>query len=63
MVYTGAGFGIGLIALGVISVVYSVFRFMADSCSYPELQQDFSIVDYTGLWYEFAKTPNAMQKG
>ena len=35
--YSGKGFGLGLLVLGVVSLAFTVIRLMAGSCSYPEL--------------------------
>ena len=50
-IINGIGFIAGLSSLGVLSLIYTVLRFSATSCSYPEVQQDFMVANYTGLWY------------
>ena len=62
-IINGIGFIVGLSSLGVLCVIYTILRFTASSCSYPELQQDFSIASYSGTWYQFSNVPNSFQSG
>ena len=61
--YSGAGLGVGLISTGILAATYAVLRLTGKSCSNPDLQPNFSVPDYTGVWYEFSKVQNAFQKG
>ena len=57
--YSGAGLKLGLIGTGVLATAFFIIRMVGNGCAKPETQADFSVPDYTGVWYEFEKVPNA----
>ena len=61
--YSGIGLKYGLIGTGVLSLAFFIVRLSSKDCLKPELQADFDVSQYTGVWYEFEKTPNPFQKG
>ena len=61
--YSGAGFTGGLIGTAILSAAYLTLRFTGNTCQNPQLQENFDITQYTGVWYEYSKLPNSFQKG
>ena len=63
MPYTGIGLTVGLVATGLSTIGYLISRVSQGGCPHPDLQANFEVEKYMGLWYEFEKLPNNMQFG
>ena len=46
----------GSVATGLLATGYIIGRAVSGDCSKPELQADFDINSYLGLWYEFQRS-------
>ena len=53
--------GLGLTAIW--SCGYIIGRTTSSECENPELQADFELAKYAGVWYEFERSPNSFEKG
>ena len=53
----------GLGVTGALSIGYIVARIAGTQCANPDLQEDFDLASYAGLWYEFERAPNSFEKG
>ena len=43
----------GIVTTGVLSVGYIATRSAIGGCPRVDLQQDFNLTNYLGVWYEF----------
>ena len=49
---------IGLGVTASITLIYLIIRWTGSSCESHMTVQDFDVVPYLGLWYEFARSDN-----